>query len=76
MATEKLYINLTFSFEDYPHLADFQYLKDVSLPNYTSSKIVERILEGKIAFEQIQKAAQYSEMVKPRLEALIHLKTH
>ena len=67
-------INLTFSFEDYPHLADFQYLKDVSLPNYTSSKIVERILEGKIAFEQIQKAAQYSEMVKPRLEALIHLK--
>ncbi|MDM8210028.1 PBECR4 domain-containing protein [Mediterraneibacter glycyrrhizinilyticus] len=67
-------INLTFSFEDYPHLASFQYLKDISLPNYTSAKIVDRILEGKITFEQIQKAAQYEEMVKPRLEALIHLK--
>lgn len=45
------------------------------LPNYTSAKIVERILEGKIIFEQIQKAAQYEEKIKPRLEALIHLKT-
>ena len=45
-------INLTFSFEDYPHLAGFQYLKDISLPNYTSAKIVDRILEGKITFEQ------------------------
>ena len=67
-------INLTFSYEDYPHLAGFQYLKDISLPNYTSAKIVERILEGKIIFEQIQKAAQYEEKIKPRLEALIHLK--
>ena len=67
-------INLTFSFEDYPHLAGFQYMKDISLPNYTSAKIVDRILERKITFEQIQKAAQYEEMVKPRLEALIHLK--
>lgn len=67
-------INLTFSFEDYPHLAGFQYLKDISIPNYTSAKIIVRILEGKITFEQIQKAAQYEEMVKPRLEALIHLK--
>ena len=67
-------INLTFSFEDYPHLAGFQYLKDISIPNYTSAKIVDRILEGKITFEQIQKAVQYEEMVKPRLEALFHLK--
>lgn len=36
-------INLTFSYEDYPHLAGFQYLKDISLPNYTSAKIVNRI---------------------------------
>ncbi len=36
-------INLTFSYEDYPHLAGFQYLKDLSLPNYTSAKIVDRI---------------------------------
>lgn len=67
-------INLTFSNEDYPHLAGFQYMKDISLPNYTSAKIVDRILEGKITFEQIQKAAQYEEMINPRLEALVHLK--
>ncbi len=41
-------INLTFSSADYPHLAGFQYLKDLSLPNYTSAKIVDRILERKI----------------------------
>lgn len=67
-------INLSFSFEDYPHLAGFQYMKDISLPNYTQARIVDRILEGKITFEQIQKAAQYEEMVKPRLEALVQLK--
>lgn len=67
-------INLTFSFEDYPHLAGFQYLKDISLPNFTSAKIVDRILEGKISFEQIKKARLYEELVRPRLEALIHLK--
>ena len=67
-------INLTFSNEDYPHLAGFQYMKDISLPNYSSAKIADRILEGKITFEQIQKAAQYEEMIKPRLEALVHLK--
>ena len=72
---KKLYpINLTFSLEDYPHLAGFQYMKDISLPNYTSAKIVDRILEGKIPFEKVQKATQYEEMIKPRLEALAHLK--
>ena len=67
-------ITLTFSNEDYPHLAGFQYMKDISLPNYSSAKIADRILEGKITFEQLQKAAQYEEMIKPRLEALVHLK--
>ena len=67
-------INLTFSLEDYPHLAGFQYMKDLSLPNYSSAKIADRILEGKILFEKVQKAAQYEEMIKPRLEALVHLK--
>lgn len=72
---KKLYpINLTFSLEDYPHLAGFQYTKDISLPNYTSAKIVNRILEGKIPFEKVQKATQYEEMIKPRLETLIYLK--
>lgn len=67
-------INLTFSLSDYPHLAGFQYMKDVSLPNYTSSKIVDRIIEGKISFERVKLAAQYEKMVRPRLEALINIK--
>lgn len=67
-------INLTFSLEDYPHLAGFQYLKDISHPNYTSARIVDRIIEGKILFEKVEKAQFYEEMVKPRLEALVHLK--
>lgn len=67
-------INLTFALEDYPHLAGFQYMKDIALPNYTSAKIVDRILEGKISFEKIQEAVQYEEMIRPRLEALIHIK--
>ena len=36
-------LHLTFSLEDYPHLAGFQYMKDLSLPNYNSSKIVTRM---------------------------------
>lgn len=72
----KLYlIKLTFSLEDYPHLAGFQYMKDISLPNYTSAKITDRILQNKIPFEMIQKASQYDEMIKPRLEAITHLKS-
>lgn len=67
-------INLTFSLEDYPHLAGFQYMKDISLPNYSSAKVADRILEGKILFEKVQEAAQYEDMIKPRLEALVHLK--
>ena len=40
-------INLTFSFEDYPHLAGFQYLKDISIPNYTSAKLLTESLKEK-----------------------------
>lgn len=67
-------INLTFSLEDYPHLAGFQYTKDISLPNYSSAKVADRILEGRIPFEKIKAAAQYEDMIRPRLEALVHLK--
>jgi len=67
-------LNLSFSLEDYPHLAGFQYLKDISLPNYTSKRIADRILEGKIQLGKIQEAQLFEEMVKPRLEALIRLK--
>ena len=49
-------------------------MKDISLPNYSSAKIVDRIIEGKILNGTIQKAAMYAEMIEPRLKALIHLK--
>ncbi len=67
-------INLTFSPEDFPYLMGLQYLKDLSLPRYNQGKIVSRILEGTISFEQIQKGEQYKKMVLPRLEALTRLK--
>ena len=64
-------IHLYFSYEDFLHLAGFQYLKDLVLPRYNSQKTVDRILSKKLALEQVRKGAQYE---KPRLEALIHLK--
>lgn len=73
---KKLYtINLTFSMEDFPHLAGFQYLKDLNLPRYNQKKTVDRILDQKLKYEQVIKGSQYEEMVKPRLEALIRLET-
>ncbi len=67
-------IHLYFSYEDFLHLAGFQYLKDLVLPRYNSQKTVDRILSKKLTLEQVRKGAQYEKMVKPRLEALIHLK--
>lgn len=67
-------LHLTFSLSDYPHLAGFQYTKDLSIPNYSNSKIVPKILEGIITFNNIRAAAQYETMIKPRLQALAHLK--
>ena len=70
----KLYtINLSFSPEDFPHLAGFQYLKDLTLPRFTPAKTVAKILDGTITQEQIEKGIQYEEMVKPRLLALAAL---
>lgn len=66
-------ISLTFSLEDFPHLAGFQYLKDLSLPRYKSKKIVDKILSHKISLEQIEKGIKYTNFVKPRLDALTHL---
>lgn len=70
----KLYtINLSFSSEDFPHLAGFQYLKDLTLPRFTPAKTVSKILDGTITQELIEKGIQYEEMVKPRLLALVSL---
>lgn len=72
---QQLYtINLSFPPEKFPHLAGFQYLKDVNLPRFNPSKTMNMILSGKISHSQIEKGSQYEESVKPRLEALIRLK--
>lgn len=67
-------INLTFSPEDFPHLAGFQYLKDIRLPRYNPRKIVDMVLQQKITYTNVQKAAQFHEFVEPRLAALVQLK--
>ena len=36
-------IKLTFSPEDFPHLAGFHYLKDIALPRYSPRKTVDSI---------------------------------
>lgn len=68
-------IFLSFSAEDFPHLAGFQYLKDVSFPKFNPRKTVDMILNGKINITQVQKGSQFETSVKPRLEALIRLKS-
>ena len=67
-------IQLTFPPEKFPHLAGFQYLKDINLPRFNPSKTMNMILSGKISHSQIEKGSQYEESVKPRLEALVRLK--
>ena len=67
-------IHLTFFPEDFPHLAGFQYLKDISLPRYNSNKVILRILDKTITLASIQKAQQFEKMVLPRLHALLQLK--
>lgn len=46
----------------------------IFVQNYNSGKVVDRILDRKITLKQIQSAAQYEKMIKPRLQAIIHLK--
>ena len=67
-------IHLSFPSEKFPHLAGFQYLKDINLPRFNPAKTMNMILSGKISHSQIEKGSQYEESVKPRLEALIRLK--
>ena len=67
-------IKLTFSPEDFPHLAGFHYLKDLALPRYSPRKTVDMILSGKITHETVRKGAQYQELVEPCLVALVRLK--
>ena len=77
MATKNNYIQLIllFSLNEYPHLAGFQYAKDIALPNYSSAKIADRVIRRqKYLFDTLKKLPNMKDMIKPRLEALIHLK--
>ena len=66
-------LNLSFSLEDYPHLAGFQYLKDISLPNYTSKRIADRILEGKIQLEKIQEAQLSNYLIASHIDIISYV---
>lgn len=68
-------VTITFSPSHFPHLAGFQYLKDITLPQYPPNQIVNRIIEGKFNYSSITKSINFENLVKPRLEALIQLKT-
>ena len=66
-------LNLSFSPEDFPRLAGFQYLKDLVLPRFTPAKTVEKVLDRTITQDMIEKGSQYASKVKPRLQALAAL---
>ena len=55
-------IKLTFSPEDFPHLAGFHYLKDIALPRYSPRKTVDMILSGKITYDKVKKGTLYQEV--------------
>ena len=72
---QQLYtIHLSFPPEKFPHLAGFQYLKDINLPRFNPAETMNMILSGKISHSQIEKGLQYEESVKPRREALLRLR--
>ena len=66
-------ILLTFSPEEFYHLAGFQYLRDLAIPRYNAKKLIKKILNGEISQEQIEQGAQYKKFVAPRLDALLSL---
>lgn len=66
-------IHLIFQYEDFEHLAGFQYLGDIELPTYSNKNLIEKILDNKITDEMIQKSKEYQKMVEPRLQALSNI---
>ncbi|MBO5590376.1 MAG: hypothetical protein J5923_03945 [Acidaminococcaceae bacterium] len=65
-------ITLSFFPEDFLHLAGFQYLKDLRLPHFTPAKTLQKILDGIITQEQIEKGIYYKTLVEPRLLSLVY----
>ena len=73
--SESRKVTISFSPIHFPHLAGFQYLKDITLPQYPHNQIMNRIIEGKYNYYTISKSLNFEKLVKPRLEALIQSKT-
>lgn len=61
-------IKLTFSLEDFPHLAGFHYLKDLALPRYSPRKTVDMILSGKITHETVRTSVPGTLLKKERVQ--------
>ncbi len=68
-------VTITFLPRHFPHLAGFQYLSDIHLPRYFPKQIMDKVIEGKLKYSTISKSINFEKFVKPRLEALIQLKT-
>ena len=66
-------INLSFSPEDFFHLAGFHYLDDLAIPHYNAKNLIRKILSGELLQTQIEKSRNYNDMAAPRLQALSSL---
>lgn len=66
-------INLTFDSADFYHLAGFPHARDIQLPRFNQTKVLDRILAGKITNEMLAKSKNYKSMIVPRLQALINM---
>lgn len=72
---EKISIYVDFKNEDYFHLAGFQYLNDITLPKFSKSKTINKVLDETINFDVIQNSINYLNKVEPRLDALCSVKS-
>lgn len=71
----KLYtITLGFTPSDFPHLAGFQYMKDIAAPRFSPNKLLKKILDGTVDTAPFLRAAQFENDVVPRLHAIMRLK--
>ena len=66
-------IVLEFQTGEFYHLAGFPHARDIQLPRFNQSKVLKKILEGKITEKMLAKSRNYSAMILPRLQAIIHM---
>lgn len=66
-------VTFSFSAEDFPHVAGFQYLNDVQIGRFSPKKMITKILDGELRQNQVEKALKYHSIIMPRLEAVKNL---